>query len=76
MNEKPKWYWSTTSLVIAFAVVGPLALPFLWMNPRMSLAKKLLWTAICVVLTYFMVVYTVETLQKVLAQYREIGLIK
>jgi hypothetical protein len=75
-EPKPKWYWSTPSLVLAFAIVGPLALPFLWMNPRMTVAKKVVWTVTCVVLTYFMATTTLQILQKVLAQYRELGLIQ
>ncbi len=75
-TPKPKWWWSTPSLVAAFFVAGPLALPFLWMNPRYSVTKKIFWTVIVSVLTYLMVKFSIDTLQKVLAQYRELGLIQ
>ncbi len=75
-EQKVSWVWTTRTLVIAVLCVGPLALPLLWLNKRYSLTQKLLWTCALVVATYFTVVFTTETINKVLAQYRELGLIQ
>ena len=36
LNVKPKepWYFRKSTLVTAFVLVGPLALPLVWINPR------------------------------------------
>ena len=73
---KAPWLWTTRTLVIAVLCVGPLALPLLWVNKRYSLTQKLFWTGVLVAVTYFTVVYTASILDKVLAQYRELGLIQ
>jgi hypothetical protein len=31
---KVKWYFSTSTIVIAFIAVGPLALPLIWLHPK------------------------------------------
>ncbi len=74
MNEKEKlpWYFKNSSLMIAFAVVGPLALPMIWFHPKMSLGKKILWTAVTVVLTYFMVQISLDSMKKIMEYYRQL----
>lgn len=53
-NVKPKWYhniWFT--LFLLFFVLGPLALPMVWKNPRFSQPVKIMLTvlmmALCIV---------------------------
>ena len=75
-KEKTKWYFTTTSLVIALLSVGPLALPLLWINPKYSTVKKMLWTLITLVLSYVLYVFTMDAFNKIMAQGREMGLIK
>ena len=74
--KKPKWYFTTTFLVIALLSVGPFALPLLWLNPRYSTSQKILWTVVTAALTWALVVTSVTTFKTVLQQYRELGLIK
>jgi hypothetical protein len=73
---KAKWYHTTSAVVIGLAVAGPLALPLVWIQPRWSPLKKILWTVAVLALTWAMVTFTVEVGQKVLDQYRELGLIQ
>ena len=75
-GKKTNWLWTTRTLVIAILCVGPLALPLLWLNKRYSLMQKLLWTVILAGLTYYTAVFTMELLNKVMDQYRELGLIQ
>ena len=44
--EKVPWYFGAANLVVAFAFVGPLMLPLLWLHPKLSKEKKLLFTAL------------------------------
>jgi hypothetical protein len=73
---KLKWYQTTSALVIGLLAVGPLALPLLWINPRFSALQKVFWTVVVLVLTWAMVVFTADIGQKVIDQYRQLGLIK
>ncbi len=73
-NEKMKWYQTTTTLVIALLSVGPLALPLVWMNPKFSTSKKVLWTVITLSATYFLVQFTVDSASKIMEQYKALGL--
>jgi len=50
-KPKPKWYFSTTIVVIALLSVGPLALPLVWFNPRYKRITKIVVSVIVVALT-------------------------
>ena len=49
--REKKWYFSTSSVVIALLCVGPLALPLVWFNPRYKPATRLIITVIVLVVT-------------------------
>ncbi len=63
--EKPgkpetKWYFSTSAIVIAILVIGPLALPQVWLNPRYKTTTKVVATILVVAFTIvlcYLVVY-------------------
>lgn len=52
-DNKPreKWYFKTRTVVLAFLILGPLALPLLWVHPRYRLVVKAAWTVVLIVLT-------------------------
>jgi hypothetical protein len=49
------WYHTHAAWVIGFLCVGPLALPFVWINPRMRIVTKIVLTAVMVLATWGMV---------------------
>ena len=57
--REKQWYFKTSSVVLALLVVGPLALPLVWLNPRYKVTTRILITVAVlvatVVLTYAMV---------------------
>ena len=63
-QEKLPWYFKNSTVWIAVLSFGPLALPLIWLHPRMTSSKKMLWTAVILVLTYFLVVATMDALKK------------
>ncbi len=63
-------------LVMTFVAVGPLALPLLWMNPKISMFYKVLWTVVTVALTWWLVVLSIEAYQKLMQQLKELGLLQ
>ena len=78
--EEPKktvpWYEKTSVVVIALLSVGPFALPLLWVNPRYSTANKVLWTLVTIGATFLLVTSTVTSVQKIMQQYKELGLMQ
>ncbi len=73
-NEKEKlpWYFKNSSILIAFLCVGPLALPMVWFHPKMSQSKKILWTTVTLVLTYFLTISTMESVKKIGEYYQQL----
>ncbi|MDP8213120.1 MAG: zinc ribbon domain-containing protein, partial [Candidatus Zapsychrus exili] len=41
VKEKQKWYLSTSTIVIGFCFAGPLVLPLIWINPKLSKNVKI-----------------------------------
>ncbi len=74
--EPPKmpWYYKNASIVTAFLVAGPLALPLVWLHPRLDRTKKIIITVIAVVATYFLTVWTMDAMKTINAQFKQLGL--
>ena len=55
-----KWYHSTYGVVLCLAMLGPFALPIVWLHPRYGIFTKILVTilvlALTVVITYILVI--------------------
>lgn len=49
--QQKKWYHSSVTLIGAFCVIGPLAIPLAWANPSYSLVKKIVITIVMVAVT-------------------------
>jgi hypothetical protein len=73
-GKKPevKWYFKTSSLIIVFLCVGPLALPMLWFNPRFSKKTKTIISIIVIILTYYLVIATVEAVRAIMKSYQQL----
>ncbi len=51
IKVKTKWYFTTSVIVIALLMIGPLALPMVWLNPRYKMVTKLIVTGLVITLT-------------------------
>ncbi len=72
--REKKWYFSTSSVVIALLCVGPLALPLVWFNPRYKAATKLIITVIVLAVTVLCTYLAASTYQKLLDQITAMGI--
>ena len=54
--EKLPWHFRTTVIVLTALTLPPLALPLIWLHPKMSKAWKIGNTVIILVLSYLFVV--------------------
>ncbi len=48
---KPKWYQRTSFIVMSLLVVGPFALPLVWINSRYSILTRAIITIVVIVIT-------------------------
>ncbi len=64
-EDQLPWYLRKTFIVIAFACVGPLVLPLLWLRPRTSLAWKIGLSLLTLILSWFLYWSTMEALRVV-----------
>ncbi|MBU3933800.1 MAG: zinc ribbon domain-containing protein [Candidatus Omnitrophica bacterium] len=71
-KEKTKWYFRTSSLVIAFLCVGPFALPLLWFNPRFSRKTKIIISVIVIILSYYLGILFANSLKTINSYYKMI----
>ncbi len=70
--ERPRgpWYLRTSVLVAAFLVVGPFAIPLVWVNPRFSTARKAAITAVMAAVTVLLVWLMAFSLRQIDDYYR------
>ena len=66
-ENKAKWYFKTSVLVIALLSVGPLALPLLWFNPRFRLKMKILISVGVIILTYWLAIMTIDAVKNIMS---------
>ena len=69
-----KWYFTTTTIVIALLCIGPLALPLLWLNPHYKPITKIVVTVIVLVATAVFIYLSVNVYQRMLDQLTELGI--
>ena len=69
-GKKGKWYFSMATFVTALLCVGPFALPLLWFNPRFTLKRKVIVSIIVVILTYFLTVMLVKSVNSLKSYYQ------
>ena len=73
-SAKTKWYYTTSTIVIALLCLGPLALPLVWMNPRYKTASKLIVTVIVVGVSILFCYLTVNTYFQLIEQIEALGI--
>jgi hypothetical protein len=71
-KQPEKWYFKSTSLLMAFLCVGPFALPLLWLNPRFSRNKKIAISLIVILLSIYLAVQVNNSLRSILNYYQNI----
>jgi hypothetical protein len=74
-GSKPGWRDSNGFLITLALIVGPFAIPFIWLNRRLSVAAKVLWTAVLVILTFALYRTTTEAVDRLSAQFKQAGLL-
>ena len=68
-TQRPRWYYNVWFVLFTlFFVAGPLGLPLVWKNPKLSRTVKIVLTLTMVVYTYFLVDLTLKMVHAVMNQ--------
>lgn len=54
LRKAKKWYFQPIGMIVLFLIVGPFAMPVIWMNPDLSKEKKILITFVLLIIFYFL----------------------
>jgi len=69
-----KWYFTNTTVVIAFLCVGPLALPLVWLHPLYKTVTKIIVTVVIIGLTVWIYFLTRDLYLILMRQLEMLGL--
>lgn len=68
------WYLRTGSLLVAFLVIGPLALPLVWMKEGWSRLTKILVSAGMIIFTLLLILLMKWMLGRLYAQLQDLAI--
>lgn len=71
--KKAPWYLKTTSIVGAFAVLGPLAIPLVWLRPGLRTSTRIIISLLMLIITVLLVALTGKMLQSMMKYYQIAG---
>lgn len=69
-NENVRWYFRKSFIVIAFACVGPLALPLIWWRPQTSWAWKVGLTIGTLALSWILFQISIDSIHTLKEYYK------
>ena len=71
-KQQAKWYFKSSTLIIAFLCIGPLALPLLWLNPHISQKTKIVISVGIIILSYALGVVLFGSIKAIINYYQQI----
>ena len=72
--REKKWYFTTSSVVIALLCLGPLALPLVWFNPRYKPVTRLIITVIVLAVTVLCTYLAASAYRQLLEKLTTLGI--
>jgi len=71
-TPREKWYFKTSTIVIAILCVGPFALPLIWLNSRFNKGKKILISGIVLFVSFFLGILMYDSVKNITSYYQTI----
>jgi hypothetical protein len=72
--DKVKWYFSTSTIVIALLTVGPLALPLVWLQPKYKMMTKIILTIVIIGLSIWSYIIIQQLYANLQQQLKELNI--
>ena len=74
LNKKSQvsWYFKISTLIIGFLCVGPLVLPLVWFNPNLNRKKKIIFSIVIIILSFFLGIILANSLKSLMNYYQQI----
>jgi len=75
-KDEVPWYCKTGSMIVTFLMVPPLAIPLVWLHPKLNLVWKISLTVAILILTWLMVksfMALLGNLEEALEMYQSLG---
>lgn len=72
-TDPQPWYFRTAFIVIAFAAVGPLALPLIWWRPNTPWSWKIGLTVAILIISWLLFEMTLESIRVLKAYFDLLG---
>ena len=69
-----KWHHKTSAIVFALLLLGPLALPLVWLNPQYKIPTKIIVTIIVIAATVLLTYLTLFLYNQAINQINALGL--
>ena len=73
-RPKTKWYFTTSSVVIALLCLGPLALRLVWFNPRYKTTTRLVVTVLVIAITILSFYLVAHLYRNLMEQIKTLGI--
>jgi uncharacterized membrane protein YvbJ len=70
---KTKWYHSTSAIVVGLIVLGPFALPLVWLHPRYKPITKVVVTIVVIAVTILLIYATMMVYVRLINQISKLG---
>jgi uncharacterized membrane protein YvbJ len=74
LTQQQKWFHKPFMIVIAFLTVGPLAIPLVWMNPNFSRNKKIVISAIMIIVSIYLVIAVMNSIKSISTYYQTLSM--
>jgi len=71
-KDSDKWYYKKTTVIMGLFIVGPLALPLIWINPAFSKRNKILITLIIIAVSIWLMKSTADLYRILTEHYKEL----
>jgi hypothetical protein len=65
-----KWYFQPFGMVILFLMLGPFALPVIWINPELSRQKKIIISVILGIIFYLFGLVVADSIRHIMEYYK------
>lgn len=74
LTKRPqeRWYFKTSVLITVFLITGPLVLPLVWFNPRLSQKAKIILSSMIIIISYLLGMLLADSIKNITEYYQEL----